>query len=92
MRTKILLCSLALLCCFSSCTQSPDTISERQILKAVNTYLSKEGIDKYCEEMYIGKYECEDPEMRLKLRALDAAGILKYNVQRYAWWERARRR
>lgn len=92
MRTKILLCSLALLCCFSSCTQSPDTISERQILKAVNTYLSEEGIDKYCEDLYIGKYECDDPEMRLKLRALDAAGILKYNVQRYAWWEKGQKK
>ena len=78
------LAAIAVLCL--ACGQSPDTISQSTIKKEADRTL----IDFYDNraEMLVGVYECNDEDTRLKLRKLEVAGLIEYDVTRYAWWEK----
>jgi hypothetical protein len=74
---------------FVGCSQSPDSISESTILKQFNKQLAMEAeAEEFCP-IQIGTYDCPSDSYRLKLRQLEAAKLITYDVERYAWWERS---
>ena len=81
------LAAIAVLCL--ACGQSPDTISESIIKKEADRTL----VDFYDTrtEIRVGVYECNDEDMRLALRKLETAGLIEYDVTRYAWWEKGKK-
>ena len=74
---------------FVGCQQSPNRISDKQIVKQFNQELSRLAVAKNFVEVQTGKYECNSEAERLQLRQLEAAGLLTYKVDRYAWWEKS---
>ena len=73
---------------FTSCFQSADSISKREILKQVNKEIKERAEDVVYFPLEIGTFECNDDSHRLFLRKLENAGIVDYGVERYAWWEK----
>lgn len=73
------------------CSQSPDSISERTIIKQVNELLEKHAQNQSYASLEIGKFEVNEDYHRYYLRQLAEAGIITYKVDRYAWWEREER-
>ena len=74
---------------FVGCSQSPDSISESTILKQFNKQLAMEAeAEEFCP-IQIGTYDCPSDAARLILRQLEAAKLITYDVERYAWWERS---
>ena len=72
-----------------SCSRpSSDSISEKFIVKQANKQLEMNV--ENCDYGYItvGEYECNDDSDREELRMLEAAGLITYDVVRYAWWEK----
>lgn len=74
----------------SSCSNYQN-LTSRTIVDQVNTILKQKGLTQSFETLETGVYECNDESERLILRAYDAAGLVKYNVQRYAWWEKSQK-
>ena len=92
MNSKALsICSLALSACVLSCSEKSDVISEKIILKAINTTLEDNAAIEHFEMLNVGSYECNDEKERLILRELNAAGLLDYQVDRLAWWEKGQK-
>lgn len=73
-----------------SCTQTSDSISERFIVKQANKTLVKKAENSIFDTVEVGEYECNNDEERYQLRKLEAAGLITYDVTRYAWWEKTR--
>lgn len=78
---------VAMLCVSSCSTPSPDKISEDEILEQVNQQMEDLAKNITFTELNIGTYECNEESERTTLRKLAKAGIIDYNVTRYAWWE-----
>lgn len=72
----------------NSCS-SPDSLSSGTVVKLFNEKLEENAVDKYFTDIEIGTYECNDSEARKHLRSLEAAGLITYSVERYAWWEKS---
>lgn len=70
------------------CTESQELTSGK-IVKEVNAAMEKEGSAEVFCELAVGRYECNSPSERLRLAQLEAAGLIDYEVTRYAWWEKA---
>ncbi len=70
------------------CTQGPDSISEKKILKVINTELKEFGSKELLCQVDTGRYEEPDTLERIRLRKLSIAGLISYKVDRYAWWEK----
>ena len=83
--SAVLLCSFVIT---PSCSRSPKKISETTILKAFNHSLTEQETDQNYVGVQTGTYECNDPVHRQTLMKLDAAGLINYQVERYAWWEK----
>lgn len=82
----------ALVCAFAvtSCSfNSENHITERKILKIANSQLTVEGQDYFDYDLTIGTYECNNEDDREKLRKMEAAGLISYDVARFAWWEKS---
>ena len=74
----------------TSCTfHSPDEISSRDITKEYNRVIEEQVANMVTVPVMIGKYECNDDGERYALRELEAAGLITYDVERLAWWEKA---
>lgn len=89
--TNILMAAVMLIAGISmtACSSSPDTISEREILKQVNDLMERQAQNVEYHPIQIGKFECNDDADRLVYRQLQEAGLVDYSVERFAWWERA---
>ena len=89
--TNILMAAVMLIAGISmtACSSSPDTISEREILKQVNDLMERQAQNVEYHPIQIGKFECNDDGDRLVYRQLQEAGLVDYSVERFAWWERA---
>lgn len=86
----VVLASVAML--LTSCGNgNPKPITEKQILSKVNQLLVDEAQAELYAEIAVGTYECNDPMTRLLLAKLEVAGLINYDVTRYAWWEKAKR-
>lgn len=75
----------------TACGQVPSTISERCILKEVNHELVNQAVHQHFVTVKTGVYDCPDEAERENLRKLAAAGLVTYNVERYAWWEKSKK-
>lgn len=91
--TNILMVAVMLIAGISitACSSSPDTISEREILKQVNDLMERQAQNVEYHPIQIGKFECNDDAERLVYRQLQEAGLVDYSVERFAWWERAKK-
>lgn len=74
---------------FVGCSPSPDTISESTILKQFNQRTAQDATLERYAPITVGTYDCPDGHQRLILRQLEAAKLITYDVERYAWWERS---
>lgn len=88
-KTFLIIMTAALM--ISSCGNSPESISERTIIKQINQGLYEEAANKLYAPIRTGIYECNDAASRLQLRKLAAAGIITYSVDRYCWWEKSKK-
>lgn len=66
---------------------SPLDISKKEIIKQCNQNLVETGQDSSIVMVDVGYYELNDTLARLQLEKLQAAGIIDYSVERFAWWE-----
>ena len=71
-KTFLIIMTAALM--ISSCGNSPESISERTIIKQINQGLYEEAANKLYAPIRTGIYECNDAASRLQLRKLAAAG------------------
>ena len=71
------------------CNSNPEKISSKLILKQVNQELAANAADENYTYLQIGTFECNSPSQREIYAKLDVAGIVKYKVTRYAWWEKS---
>lgn len=74
----------------SGCMKSPTSISKRVILNQTNKKMNLDACDRSVVWIRVGKYEVSDSTERARLRELAAAGLVTYNVTRYAWWEKSK--
>lgn len=75
----------------TSCGNEIKPLKANQITSDLNEYLEKQAKNEEFTEVAVGTYECGDPYMREKLAKLEVAGILDYEVTRYAWWEKSKK-
>lgn len=88
-RTLLFIMTAALM--ISACGESPETISERTIIRQVNQKFYDEATNNLYAPVRTGLYECNDPVYRKQLRALAAADLITYSVDRYCWWEKSKK-
>lgn len=69
-----------------SCGTSNDDITAKEIIKASNAMLVQQGADTAVANIVTGYYELNAKEGRDMLKRLEAAGLVTYDVERYAWW------
>ena len=89
---KSYLMLIAIACTLSamvSCGHSPEKISKREIIKEANKILKNSTTYFVTDEIKVGTYECNDDSERELLRKLEAAGLITYDVERIAWWEKS---
>lgn len=70
-----------------SCTKS-DRLASAKLVKEFNKELNKNAISQKFYTIEVGEYECNDAAERETLRKFAAAGLITYDVTRYAWWEK----
>lgn len=76
----------------SSCGSSePKPLSTKAIVKEVNQKLADDAKSELYAAVAVGTYECNDPMQRQYLAKLEVAGLIDYNVTRYAWWEKSKK-
>lgn len=92
LRKVQLLLLLAVAVAFGACQHphSPDNIQGKEILKQFNDYLKDNVMDRSFLTLAVGTYEYNNENMRLQLRQMEAAGLITYDVERYAWWEKSK--
>lgn len=75
-----------------SCGNSePKPISAKAIVKEVNQKLVDDAQGEQFAEIAVGTYECNDPIAREYLAKLEVAGLIEYDITRYAWWEKSKK-
>ena len=73
----------------TACERMSDSkISEREIIKQVNLQCENMAQNSVYIPIQLGSFECNSEDARLLYRQLDAAGLVSYKVNRYAWWEK----
>ena len=76
----------------TSCGNSePKPLSTKDIVKEVNQKLVDDAKAELFTEVAVGTYECNDPMSRQFLAKLEVAGLIEYDVTRYAWWEKSKK-
>lgn len=84
LRTLFILSSFV----FVACSQSPNKIAKGTIEDAVEDFLKKNKFDQFYTVIETGYYELNSKYARETLAKLKAAGIIDYNVERFAWWNK----
>ena len=87
-KTHLLLLAFAAIILASCGGHSPLKLSEREILKQCNNDLVKSGSDSAIVVIPTGYFEVENQGIRCTLEKLQAAGVINYEVERFAWWEK----
>lgn len=60
-------------------------------MKEVNQKLVDDAQGELFAEIAVGTYECNDPIAREYLAKLEVAGLIEYDITRYAWWEKSKK-
>lgn len=84
----VALASMLLAGCVNS---EPKPISAKTIVKEVNKKLVNDAQSEQFTEVAVGTYECNSPVARQYLAKLEVAGLIEYDVARYAWWEKSKK-
>lgn len=90
MKNLSLLACIAFLFCFivlPSCEKN-DSLTSKVIVKECNDLLYQIGEDSVVTQIRTGYYELNDSPSRCELKKLEAAGLITYQVERFAWWEK----
>ena len=88
MKKISLFCAVVAAMLFTACSSSPDKLSEGTIEDLVEDLLEESGTDnEYCT-LEVGTYELNNLAARARLAKLKAAGMINYEVKRYAWWNK----
>lgn len=90
MKKLSLLALTTILSCFiilPSCRNN-DGPTSKEIVKECNNLLYQFGADSVVTYLLTGYYELNDPQSRCELKKLEAAGLITYKVERFAWWEK----
>ena len=90
MKKLSLLACLAVLLCFAvlpSCEKNNGPTS-KGIVKECNDLLYQLGEDSVVTYIRTGYYELNDSPARCELKRLEAAGLITYQVERFAWWDK----
>ncbi len=69
----------------ASCTDDKNLTSEK-ITRLYNEKAAELCMDKVYTKIDTGYYELNDPHQRYVLQKLAHAGVIEYNVERYAWF------
>ena len=72
-----------------SCSPSPNHLSSGTIVRQYNQYLKESAQQKNFITVEVGEYELNGDGERYRLRMLQAAGLVTYNVKRLPWWEKS---
>lgn len=72
-----------------SCSPSPDRVSSGDIVRQFNNLLKETAQQDSFVEVEVGEYEANSDYVRSRLRMLQAAGLVTYNVSRLPWWEKS---
>lgn len=89
-KTHLLLLAFAAIILASCGGHSPLKLSEKEILKQCNNDLVNSGSDSAVVVIPTGYFEVQDQGFRCTLEKLQAAGVINYEVERFAWWEKIR--
>lgn len=74
----------------ASCGDSePKPITAKAIVKEANKQLIADAESEVYTEVKVGTYESYSYSERQTLAQLEVAGIINYEVTRYAWWEKS---
>jgi len=73
---------------FIACSQSPDKLSAGTVKDLVEELLENSGQEQSFVEIPVGTFELNSQHDRGVLMKLKAAGVINYQVKRYAWWNK----
>ena len=89
MKTKLLfLGGLYALFLLASCWEKQPTITANKIKKLYTQNLKEQGYAQSYASIDTGYYELNYKPMRDDLKKLEAAGLVTYSVERYAWYNK----
>jgi len=91
MKTYHILPAVTLLLAAIMTTSCTDTqkLTERKVVAEANEMLAKKGASEIYVPISIGRFECNDSSLRRTFAELEVAGLITYEVTRYAWWEKS---
>lgn len=72
----------------ASCTESADKITSRQITAKFNKKLDEAAMTESFTTLRVGTYEVSQ-QTRFELKRLEAAGVISYSEEHFAWWEKS---
>lgn len=88
MKARLLIVTMAIAMMMASCCGNPAKIDSKQITKLYNEKLTELCLDKVYTTIDTGYYELNDPSQRYVLQQLAHAGVIEYNVERFAWFNK----
>jgi len=88
MKNYYLLAALAITILMASCGSNNTKIDSKVITKLFNEKTAEMCMDKLYTTIDTGYYELNDLEDRMVLQKLAKAGVIEYNVERFAWYNK----
>ncbi len=79
---------LAVSLMISCSSNDPDKLSAGTVEDLVEELLEESAQDQSYVTVRVGKYEENDWAARARLMQLQAAGVITYKVERFAWWNK----
>ncbi|MBR1414448.1 MAG: hypothetical protein IJ570_01105 [Prevotella sp.] len=73
---------------FTSCSQDPNKLPTGVVEDLVEELLEESGQEQSFVNIPVGTFELNDQHARAMLMKLQAAGVVNYKVDRYAWWNK----
>lgn len=72
----------------TSCSDNPDKLPAGTVEDLVEDLLKQSGQDQSYVQIPVGTFELNNQNARGMLMKLKAAGVINYDVKRYAWWNK----
>lgn len=72
----------------ASCKTDPTQLTPQQITQLYNEKAAELCMDKVYTQIDTGYYELNDTDQRYVLQKLAHAGVIEYNVERFAWFNK----
>ncbi|MCR4664106.1 MAG: hypothetical protein K5660_01920 [Paludibacteraceae bacterium] len=88
MKVRYLIVTTVIAMMMVSCGVDNTKIDPKAVNKLYNEKLAELCMDKVYTTIDTGYYELNDAEARYKLQQLAHAGVIEYNVERFAWFNK----